>query len=90
MRLFEEIMNACGVSSDVAFGGAKFVVYAGKCACFENVKGISLLTKEEVDLLLPDCEVCVSGQGLRIARYGMGDLVLTGKVEKVEIAEGKK
>ena len=88
MRLFEEIFSSIGVSPDVAYGGAKFVVYAGKCACFENVAGISYLSKEEIGLLLKKGEVRIFGKDLHIERYGMGDLVLTGQVEKVEMGGG--
>ena len=87
MRLFEEILSSVGVSPDVAYGGAKFVVYAGRCACFENVAGISYLSKEEMGLLLKKGEVRVYGKDLHIARYDMGDLVLTGQVQKVEMGE---
>ena len=46
MRLFEEMLSALGLAEDVAFGGAKVVLYAGRCAYFENVKGILSLGGE--------------------------------------------
>ena len=87
MRLLEESFAALGVSADVVAGGAKVVVYAGVCACFENVKGIVRLSAEEVVLRAGRGEVCVRGKNLRVARYGLGDLWLSGSVTAVEISE---
>ena len=74
MRLFEEMLSALGLAEDVAFGGAKVVLYAGRCAYFENVKGILSLGGEEVVLLLRKGKVRAEGKNLRLARYGGGDL----------------
>ncbi len=87
MRLSEESFAALGINADVAAGGAKVVVYAGVCACFENVKGIVRLSAEEVVLRAGRGEVCVHGKNLRVARYGLGDLWLSGAVSQVEISE---
>ena len=87
VRLSEESFAALGVSADVVAGGAKVVVYAGVCACFENVKGIVRLSAEEVVLRAGRGEVCVRGKNLRVARYGLGDLWLSGSVTAVEISE---
>lgn len=87
MRLFEEIFSALGLAEDVAFGGAKAVLYAGRCAYFENVKCILSFTAEEVVLQVGRGEACARGRGLRIARYGGGDLLLVGDVRAVEARE---
>ena len=87
MRLSEESLAALGVNADVAAGGAKVVVCAGVCACFEIVKGIVRLSSEEVVLRAGRGEVCVRGKDLRVARFGLGDLWLSGKVTQVEISE---
>ena len=51
MRLFEEILSAAGFDEELA-GGAKVVLFAGKCGYFENVKSISAFSDTEVSLLL--------------------------------------
>ena len=89
MRLFEEMLSALGLAEDVAFGGAKVVLYAGRCAYFENVKGIRSLGGEEVVLLLRKGKVRAEGKNLRLARYGGGDLLLLGDVRRIE-AEGEE
>ena len=89
MRLFEEMLSALGLAEDIAFGGAKVVLYAGRCAYFENVKGILSLGGEEVVLLLRKGKVRAEGRNLRLARYGGGDLLLLGDVRRIE-AEGEE
>lgn len=84
MRLFDEILTRIGADADVAFGGAKAVLYLGRCAYFENVKGIAVLSKEEVVLRFAEGEVRVTGKDLAVARYGEGDLLLRGEVRSVE------
>ena len=80
MRLFEEILSAAGFGEELS-GGAKVVLFAGRCGYFENVKSISLLLKRG--------EVHVEGKNLCVARYGEGDLLLKGEIERVEMLGGK-
>ena len=83
MRLFEELLASLGLAEDVSFGGAKVVLYAGRCAYFENVKGIFSFSEEEVVLQLRAGRVRAAGKGLAVARYGGGDMLLTGDVRTV-------
>ena len=85
MRLFEEIMSVLGPDGEVLFGGAKVVLYAGKCAYFENVKSISSFSDGELVLLLKEGTVTAEGSGFSIARYGDGDLLLKGDVRSVRV-----
>lgn len=87
MRLFDEI--AARLSDDeVAFAGAKAVVFAGRCAYFENVKGIAAFSPSSITLRVREGEVRVEGEGLRVARYGGGDLLLRGDVRRIEFCGG--
>ena len=88
MRLFEEILSAAGFGEGPA-GGAKAVLVGGFGGFFENVKGIASFSDTEVCLLLRRGEVRVGGRGLRIARYGEGDLLLRGEIERVELTGGR-
>mgnify|MGYP000037904987 FL=1 len=84
MRLFDEILARIGADEDIAFGGAKAVVYAGRCAYFENVKGIAAFSSSAVTLRVRAGEVRVEGEGLCVARYDGGDLLLRGDVRRIE------
>ena len=84
MRLFEEMLSALGLAEDVAFGGAKVVLYAGRCAYFEGVKGIRSFSSSAVEVLMKSGAYRAEGEGLKVARYGGGDLMLLGNVLKVE------
>lgn len=85
MRLFEEIMSVLGPDGEVLFGGAKVVLYAGKCAYFENVKSISSFSDGELVLSLKEGSVTAEGSGFSIVRYGDGDLLLKGDVRSVRV-----
>ena len=85
MRLFEELLARIGPDEDLAFGGAKVVLYAGKCAFFENVKSIAAFSSESITLQLRRGQVRADGERLCIERYGGGDLVLTGNVTSVQV-----
>lgn len=76
-----------GAGEDLAFGGGKAVFYAGRCACFENVKSIAEFSSESVTLTLRKGSVRAAGENLQIERYGGGDLVLRGNVKSVEALE---
>ena len=88
MRLFEEILTAAGLGEELS-GGTKVVLFAGRCGYFENVKSISSFSESSVSLLLKRGEVLVEGKGLRIARYGEGDLLLVGEIARIELSEAK-
>ncbi|HIY45615.1 MAG TPA: YabP/YqfC family sporulation protein [Candidatus Borkfalkia excrementipullorum] len=88
MRLFEEILSAAGFGDELS-GGAKVVLFAGRCGYFENVKSISSFSDTAVSLLLKRGEVHVEGKNLCVARYGEGDLLLKGEIERVEMLGGK-
>ena len=87
MRLFDEIVTRLGADADVCFGGAKAVLLVGKCAYFENVRGIASLSAEEAVLAFAGVRLRVTGRGMTVARYGGGDLLLAGDVRGGE-AEG--
>ena len=89
MRLFEEILSAAGFDEELSFGGAKVVLFAGRCGYFENVRGIASFSDTAVELLLKRGEVHIGGKGLHVARYGSGDLLLKGDIERVELIGGR-
>ena len=82
MRLYDEIMSELG-AEELAFGGAKAVLLAGRGAFVENVKGIFALTAERVEVLVRGGRLCIEGEALRVARYGGGDLLVRGGVSAV-------
>ena len=83
MRLFEEIVSRLGLDEEVA-SGEKYVVFPGRCAYFEGVKGIRSFSSSAVEVLMKSGAYRAEGEGLKVARYGGGDLMLLGYVLKVE------
>ncbi len=84
MRLFEEIVSRLGLDEEVA-SGEKYVVFPGRCAYFEGVKGIRSFSSSAVEVLMKSGAYRAEGEGLKVARYGGGDLMLLGNVLKVEV-----
>ena len=84
MRLFEEIVSRLGLDEEVA-SGEKYVVFPGRCAYFEGVKGIRSFSSSAVEVLMKSGAYRGAGEGLKVARYGGGDLMLLGNVLKVEV-----
>ena len=83
MRLFEEIVSRLGLDEEVA-SGEKYVVFPGRCAYFEGVKGIRSFSSSALEVLMKSGAYRAEGEGLKVARYGGGDLMLLGNVLKVE------
>lgn len=83
MRLFEEIVSRLGLDEEVA-SGEKYVVFPGRCAYFEGVKGIRSFSSSALEVLMQSGAYRAEGEGLKVARYGGGDLMLLGNVLKVE------
>lgn len=84
MKLFDEIMSRLGVEEELVFGGVKYVVFDGRCAYFENVKGIGDFSSNEVQILLKKGILKVTGNNLYIRRFIEGDLAVYGEILKVE------
>ena len=84
MGLIEEIkQNFCDneIPKEPIFRAVLFGEGAGY---FENVKSIVSYTQEEVVLALSKGGIKVSGNGLYIKKYCVGDVVICGKIKKVE------
>ena len=84
MRLFDEILARIGADEDIAFGGAKAVVYAGRCAYFENVKGIAAFSSSAVTLRVRAGEMRAGGVEECEGGDDGGDLLLRGDVRRIE------
>ncbi len=87
MRLFEEILARAGDGGEVGFGGAKVVLLCGRCAVLENVRTVFSFSAQEIVFTLARGKVCVTGEGLVLARYGEGDALVEGDVRAAAFAE---
>ncbi len=62
------------------------VLFGESAGYFENVKSIVSYSQEEVVLALSNGCLKVGGKGLYIKKYCMGDVVICGKIKRVERA----
>lgn len=81
MRLAEEIAARLGLEEAAC---EKFVVFPGRCACFENVKRVLSLSAFAAEVTLGHAAYRVEGENLCVRSYCGGDLVLAGNIVKVE------
>ena len=86
MRLFEEIAARLGLDEEVV-AGEKYVVFPGRCACFEGVKAIRSFSAGAVELAFRGGVVRAEGEGFKVGQYIGGDLVLLGNVVRLEVIE---
>lgn len=84
MGLIDNIKDCfcqCEIPSEPIFRAVLF----GECAgYFENIKSIVSYTEEEIVLALSNGCLKISGKNLYIKKYCMGDVVICGKIKKVE------
>ncbi len=60
------------------------VLFGESAGYFENIKSIVSYTEEEIVLALSNGCLKVEGKYLYIKKYCMGDVVICGKIKKVE------
>ena len=60
------------------------VLFGESAGYFENVKSILNYSENEIVLSLKKGGLKVAGEGLYIKKYCMGDIVICGKILKVE------
>ena len=84
VRLFEEIVARLGLDEEIV-SGEKYVVFPGRCAYFENVKGIRSFSSAAVAVRIGKIFLRAEGENLHVRQYCGGDLVLFGDVRKVEV-----
>ena len=86
MGLIEEIkQNFCDneIPKEPIF---RAVLFGESAGYFENVKNIVSYTEDEVVLALSNGCLKVGGKNLYIKKYCMGDVVVCGKIKRVERA----
>ncbi len=83
MRLFEEIAERLGLDEEIV-SGDKVILFPGRCVCFENVKSVLSFSPSAVEVSVRCGVLRAEGEGIRAEQYSGGDLVLSGKIVKVE------
>lgn len=71
---------------DLSIGDSyRAVIFGETCAHFENVRGIKSFSSTEICLFLKKGELLLAGENLYIKSYFECDLVVLGKIKKIEI-----
>ena len=84
MGLIDEINN-CFCKNELPNNPSFRAVLIGDSAgYFENVKSIVSFTNEEIVLALKSGALKISGNGLYIKKYCLGDVVVCGKIKSLE------
>ena len=87
MGLIRTVAEACGASEELLPGEFRATWFGGKSGFFEGVRGIASFSESEVVLFLKKGSLAVEGEGLGLGRYCAGDLVITGRIRRMERRE---
>lgn len=90
MRLWQEILSQLGDGQppDGGVAGVIYTVWEGKGGYFQNVKSLASFSPQEIRLRLRRGMLCVTGEGLTVAKYCESDVFIRGKISSVSCAEG--
>ncbi len=84
MSLIENIKNCIGFCEGEEKAGFRLTSFSFNSAYFENIKSVISYTAEQITLALKKGEVIVTGEELYIKKYCAGDVVICGKISKIE------
>ncbi len=84
MSFIDNVKNCIGGEGSPEFSSFRLVSFGFNSAYFENVKRIISFSSVQVTLGLKRGEIKVSGEGLYIKKYCAGDVVICGKISKIE------
>ena len=83
MRLFSEIENALG-EEEISLSRVQYTVIDGRGGYFRNVKKLLEFSDREIVLCGKEGGIRIEGEGMHLGKYFAGDLVVLGKIERVE------
>ncbi len=85
MSFIENIIGSFG--GDEAFSNeqTKIMVFGDKGVFLEGVSGIKAFTDKEIILFRKKGEIALAGEKLFIKKFCGGDVVICGKISKIEM-----
>ena len=82
MAFIEDTLKLLGLSEIVPYSHR--VTLLGKSgAIIEGVKKITVYSEKRVEFLIKGCILIISGENLKIIKYGEGEVTLKGKITGV-------
>lgn len=89
-RLSERLARAADLQ-DTPIPGVPLIEIAGDGrVLIENHKGVTQYSKQRICVKVKFGQVCICGQGLRVAKMTKSQLIICGKIESVELFRGCK
>ena len=87
-RLSERLAGATDLH-DTPIPGVPMIEIAGDGrVLLENHKGVTEYSKTRICVKVKFGQVCICGQGLRLAKMTKSQLIICGKIESVELFRG--
>ncbi len=83
MRFAEELAARLGLDEEIV-SGKKYVVFLGRCAYFEGVRGLRAFSSSAVEVDFGGVAVRAEGENLSVRQFCGGDLAVFGCVVRVE------
>ena len=84
MSLIENIKNCFNYNEIPNEPNFRAVLFGENAMYLENVRSIAKYDQEQIIVSLKDGGLDISGKGLLIKKYCGGDLVVCGKIKRIE------
>ncbi|MBE5742844.1 MAG: hypothetical protein E7360_05995 [Clostridiales bacterium] len=82
MSFIEDTLKLLGLS-EIAPYSHRITLYGKSGALIEGVKKITVYSQNRVEFLIKGSILVVLGEGIKITKYGEGEVALTGKITGV-------
>lgn len=82
--VFEQLLGLLQIPEDVVKGNVLITMHGQEQLLIENFKGISSYTEDEIRLITRKQKLCVSGKKLKIDHYTKEEIIISGRILRLE------
>lgn len=83
MAFIEDALNFLGFEKEITPYSHRITVYGERGAVVEGVKKIEFYSEEKIEFALKKSVLVLSGERLKIKKYGDGEVLVVGSVKGV-------
>ena len=87
-KLISNMLDAVGIDADLQPGLPVLELAGDKRILIENHRSVVHYTNDRILVCMEFGQVCVAGCGLKLARLGKEQLVITGRIDCISLFRG--
>ena len=84
MSFVDNILSSFGEEISLEKESNKIMIFGDKGVFLEGVSGIKSFNSEQIILFIKKGEIVVAGENLFVKKFCQGDVVVCGKINKIE------